>query len=62
MLDVAASALSSRGVSVGLTENGTTALPLVADDATHGDCLERESISIVVGDGRINGGGWRTLV
>jgi hypothetical protein len=27
------------GFSIALTENGATALPLVADDTTHGDCL-----------------------
>lgn len=26
-------------VAIALTENGATALPLVADNATHGDCL-----------------------
>lgn len=26
--------------AIALTENGATALPLVADNATHGDCLK----------------------
>lgn len=32
--------------AVALTENGATALPLVADDTTHGDCLDEDPMLV----------------
>lgn len=39
------------GLSIALTENGATALPLVADHTTHGDCLEINVSITSTGDG-----------
>lgn len=41
--------------AVALTENGATALPLVADDTTHGDCLDEDPMLVWKSDKSVVG-------